>query len=114
MAEHNHVDACTACEETLASERAARAAASTATEDFLVAFSHDLRGRLNAITGWVDVLRTRIPHDDVSERAIETIERNAWDQARLIKEMLERIKGRSRTPPAPADPGASQGIDSGA
>jgi signal transduction histidine kinase len=62
-----------------------------------VTFSHDLRGRLNAITGWASVLRGRIAGDELSERAIETIERNAWAQARLIDEMLARLRHRADT-----------------
>jgi signal transduction histidine kinase len=75
------------CEELLAREKAAAAA----TRQRLVVFTHDLRGRLNAISGWAEVLQGRIAGDEVSERAIETIGRNARAQAALIDELLAEM-----------------------
>jgi signal transduction histidine kinase/ActR/RegA family two-component response regulator len=61
--------------------------ANTLKDDFLATMSHELRTPLNAILGWSTMLRTR-PGVDVP-RAIETIERNARAQVRLIDEILE-------------------------
>jgi signal transduction histidine kinase len=98
MAQCKHSGGCGRCDELAARERAALAAVEAfarATDEFLVGFSHDLRGRLNAITGWASVLRGRIAGDELSERAIETIERAAWAQARLIDEMLAKLRHRA-------------------
>lgn len=99
MREHNHPIACEACEELVARERAAHASAEAAirsTYEFLLAFSHELRGRLNAITGWAGVLRAQMAADDeVCGQALETIERNAWAQASLVEQMLSEIRGRA-------------------
>ncbi len=56
-------------------------------DDFLATMSHELRTPLNAILGWSTMLRTR-PGTDV-KKAIETIERNARAQVRLIEEILD-------------------------
>ncbi len=79
-----------------------------ATLAMLREFSHDLRGRLNAINGWADVLEGCVS-DELAVRALETIKRNAAAQAKIIREMLERV-GRAAEPPddagahADADP----------
>jgi signal transduction histidine kinase/CheY-like chemotaxis protein len=56
-------------------------------DDFLATMSHELRTPLNAILGWSAMLRTR-PGVDV-KKAVETIERNARAQVRLIEEILD-------------------------
>jgi len=56
-------------------------------DDFLATMSHELRTPLNAILGWSTMLRTRPGVDQ--KKAIETIERNAKAQVRLIDEVLE-------------------------
>ena len=70
-----------------------------ATQEYLVKFSHELRGRLNVINGWADVLQSRVAGDEFAERALETIKRNARDQARLIREMLASIEPRAGAAP---------------
>jgi signal transduction histidine kinase/DNA-binding response OmpR family regulator len=63
--------------------------ASRAKDEFLSILSHELRTPLNAIVGWATLLR----EDQVSAqhlpKAIETIERNARIQARLIDDLLD-------------------------
>jgi signal transduction histidine kinase len=107
MVEHNHAVGCGACDELLAREKAAHGeveAESRSTHEFLLAITHELRGRLNAITGWAGILRSQMSADDeVCERAIDTIERNAWAQARLLDELLARIERPAGEPTAGSD-----------
>ena len=56
-------------------------------DDFLATMSHELRTPLNAILGWSAMLRVR-PDVDV-KKAVDTIERNARAQVRLIEEILD-------------------------
>ncbi len=58
-------------------------------DEFLATMSHELRTPLNAIFGWVTLLRTRRLDEATQQRAIETIERNARAQKRLIEDLLD-------------------------
>ncbi|NOT44322.1 MAG: response regulator [Acidobacteria bacterium] len=58
-------------------------------DEFLATLSHELRTPLNAVLGWTQVLRTARVEPDKQERALESIERNARAQARLIEDLLE-------------------------
>ncbi len=72
-------------------ERKARAEAEEANrakDDFLATLSHELRTPLNAIMGWAQVLNTQVTPDQ-QRRGIETIERSARAQSKLIDEMLD-------------------------
>ncbi|MEY4509717.1 MAG: hypothetical protein RLZZ450_1839 [Pseudomonadota bacterium] len=63
--------------------------ASRAKDEFLSTLSHELRTPLNAIIGWATLLRRGgLPPERV-ERALETVERNAHVQARLVDDMLD-------------------------
>jgi signal transduction histidine kinase len=78
--------------EAVAREREARAsaeAASQAKDDFLATLSHELRSPLNAIVGWAQVLRARKGEPEMVERALQTIERNARLQTRLVDDLLD-------------------------
>jgi signal transduction histidine kinase len=57
-------------------------------EEFLATMSHELRTPLNAIMGWTTLLRTRELDEATHARALETIERNARAQKRLIDDLL--------------------------
>lgn len=73
-------------------EKAARVKAETANQDkdeFLAIVTHELKTPLNAILGWAKILRTRRLDPDSIERALETIERNAEAQSRLIEDLLD-------------------------
>lgn len=83
-------------------ERQARSAAETADrlkDEFLATVSHELRTPLNAIVGWNHLLRSRQLSQEVTDRALETIERNARAQSQLINDLLDVsriISGRLR------------------
>jgi signal transduction histidine kinase len=63
--------------------------ASRAKDEFLSTLSHELRTPLNAIVGWSSLLRQGTLPPDRATRALETVERNARMQARLIDDMLD-------------------------
>ncbi len=63
--------------------------ANRAKDEFLATVSHELRTPLNAILGWSRILRGSMADADISERAIETIERNARAQAEIIDDLLD-------------------------
>ena len=63
--------------------------ASRLKDEFLATVSHELRTPLNAILGWSRVLRTANVNETLHARALESIERNALAQARLIEDILE-------------------------
>jgi signal transduction histidine kinase len=58
-------------------------------DEFLATVSHELRTPLNAVLGWARVLRSANVDPALQSRALESIERNAQSQARLIEDILE-------------------------
>ena len=58
-------------------------------DEFLATLSHELRTPLNAVLGWTRVLRASQVDPSIRERALESVERNARAQARLIEDLLE-------------------------
>jgi PAS domain S-box-containing protein len=73
-------------------EQAARIQAETANrlkDEFLATLSHELRSPLNAMLGWVQMLRRGTLDAASSQRALETIERNARVQNQLIEDLLD-------------------------
>jgi PAS domain S-box-containing protein len=98
-------------QQAMAREKAARSAAETANkmkDEFLATLSHELRTPLNAILGWAKLLRSRQLDKTTSDRALETIERNAVAQTKLIEDMLDVsriIRGQLRINPRSIDLG---------
>jgi signal transduction histidine kinase/ActR/RegA family two-component response regulator len=58
-------------------------------DEFLATLSHELRTPMNAVLGWARVLRSTAADEPTRERGLESIERNARAQARLIEDILE-------------------------
>ena len=58
-------------------------------DEFLATLSHELRTPLTSILGWASMIRNGEVEGPSAERAIETIERNARSQARLIDDLLD-------------------------
>jgi PAS domain S-box-containing protein len=84
-----------AMQEKMLREQIARAEAETANrmkDEFLAILSHELRTPLNSILGWAKLLRSRKFDESVIARALETIERNAQSQSRLIEDILDVSK----------------------
>jgi PAS domain S-box-containing protein len=75
-----------------AAEQRARADAEAANrikDEFLAVLSHELRSPLNPILGWTRLLQTRTFDQQATQRALETIERNAKLQTQLIEDLLD-------------------------
>lgn len=75
-------------------------------DEFLATLSHELRSPLNAILGWVQLLRSRSFSPADTRMALETIERNARLQTRLIEDLLDIsriIRGQLTLNPSPVD-----------
>ncbi|NEQ20239.1 MAG: GAF domain-containing protein [Microcoleus sp. SIO2G3] len=69
--------------------RADAEAANRIKDEFLAVLSHELRSPLNPILGWTRLLRTRKFDEQATNRALETIERNATLQTKLIEDLLD-------------------------
>ncbi len=89
----------------------ARQAAETANrlkDDFLAIVSHELRTPLNAMLGWTQILQRGKLDPPATQRALDTIERNAKLQNQLIEDILDVsriIAGKLRLEPVPVDVG---------
>jgi PAS domain S-box-containing protein len=73
-------------------EHAARKQAEDATrlkDEFLANLSHELRTPMNAIIGWTHLLRSGRLEDSQRQRALESIDRGARSQAKLIEDLLD-------------------------
>lgn len=73
-------------------EHAARQQAEEANrmkDEFLAILSHELRTPLNSILGWSRLLVTKKFDEATTIKALQTIERNARSQARLVNDILD-------------------------
>jgi PAS domain S-box-containing protein len=73
-------------------EQRARVIAETASrmkDDFLATISHELRSPLNSILGWVTLLREGRLSEGATATALQTVERSARTQNRIISDLLD-------------------------
>ena len=85
-------DAKDALQKALAAERVAHSAATHANklkDEFIAVVSHELRTPLNAIVGWTSLLREGVESDEELREGLDTIDRNAQAQARLVDDLLD-------------------------
>jgi CheY-like chemotaxis protein len=79
-------------EHELMVQESARVAAqkeSRAKDQFLAMVSHELRAPLHAILGWTEMLTNGRLNEEQTRRALETIQRNAKVQARLVEDLID-------------------------
>jgi len=75
-------------------------------DEFLATLSHELRTPLNAILGWARLLRGGQLDTETASRAIESVERNAKIQTKLVEDILDVsriITGKWRLETRPVD-----------
>ncbi|MDQ3323641.1 MAG: PAS domain-containing sensor histidine kinase [Acidobacteriota bacterium] len=76
-------------------EKKARSEAEEAnrSKDFFIAVvSHELRSPLNTILGWTKILLTREIDEAIRKNALETIEKSARSQAKLIDDLVDSAR----------------------
>jgi PAS domain S-box-containing protein len=62
-------------------------------KDFFLAFvSHELRSPLNAILGWSKILLSRPVDEETRRNALETIEKSARSQTKLINDLVDSAR----------------------
>lgn len=93
-----------------AEQRARRASeeAGRLQEEFLMTVSHELRTPLQSILGWTRVLMSGKTDPMAAKTALETIERNAGIQTKLINDLLDvsrAVSGQLRLDVRPTDLG---------
>ena len=66
--------------------------ANRAKDFFLAVVSHELRSPLNAILGWSKILLTNEVDKETTKNALETIEKSARSQAKLIEDLLDSAR----------------------
>ena len=64
-------------------------AANKAKDDFLAIVSHELRTPLNSMLGWVGILKNSRGNPEITDRALDAIERSAKTQNKLINDLLD-------------------------
>jgi len=100
--EHEHSELLTRAQSArLEAERISRIK-----DEFLATLSHELRTPLNAILGWARLLHSGQLDGKTAERAIESVERNAKNQAKLVEDLLDVsriITGQWRLETRPVD-----------
>jgi signal transduction histidine kinase len=64
-------------------------AATRSKDDFIAVVSHELRTPLNAVMGWISLMKSGLLDEPTRQQALESIERNARSQARMIDGVLD-------------------------
>ena len=75
-------------------------------DDYLSVAAHDLRGSLNSIIGWAELIKRRALPEEGIVRAGETIIRQAKQQLELINEVVDTwrlLSGNLQLKMAPVD-----------
>jgi PAS domain S-box-containing protein len=75
-------------------------------DEFISVVSHELNTPLVSILGWTRMLRSSLPNPVILSKALDTIERNATLQAKLVQDLLDlsRISaGKLRLNPQPIE-----------
>jgi len=104
---------------SLANQQALRMeaeAANRAKDMFLATLSHEMRTPLNAIVGWMNILRKKDCEDEDFQEGLDVIERNTKAQVQLIEDVLDVsriVSGKLRLEIHPCDlmESVSAGID---
>ena len=86
-------------------------------DEFLATVSHELRTPLNAVLGWTSLLRSTQMDDARRAKALETIDRNARLQQKIVEDLLDvsRIVAgqlRLEKEPMPFRPVVESAVDS--
>jgi signal transduction histidine kinase/CheY-like chemotaxis protein len=90
--------------------RAEAEAANRIKDEFLATLSHELRTPLTSLLGWACLLRGSQVDENLHERGLEAIERNAKIQAQLIDDLLDVsriISGKLKLQVRPLDVSSS-------
>jgi signal transduction histidine kinase len=58
-------------------------------DEFLATLSHELRTPMNAVLGWVRMLRTGVVQEHRMQDVLQAVERNATIQHRMIEDLLD-------------------------
>jgi signal transduction histidine kinase/ActR/RegA family two-component response regulator len=86
--------------------REAAEASNRVKDEFVALVSHELRAPLNAMLGWARILQTKKVDAATLQHAVETIERSARAQSKLIEDLIDSTRiatGKLRLEVHPVD-----------
>ena len=88
----NDVTERAARERELRAAREAAEEANFAKDRFIAMLSHDLRVPLNAVVGWLRILKERPDDHTLHEKALRVIDQNTGMQIRIMEDLLDSAK----------------------